>query len=180
MSKGTKEGKVTSSSLKLTVRDTTILKFIGEQHTVCFDHLRRVLRQFDHPQSPETDLMSVGATRYAQERWSKLELIDQPRQVIPGRPFYRWLSRKGLKTLNLPYTYHAPTFVELAHIDAMNRVRLHLERYYNEGKWLGERSMLLEIAPEHRNMFRHRPELPDGELPYLKPCQLQQQNFFLT
>jgi hypothetical protein len=82
-------------------------------------------------------------------------LIDPPRKILAGYPPHIWLSRHGLAQLHLPFAYYQPKPGSIAHLYAVNRVRLHLETYGLRTQWHARR-LLLRASQE-------RP-LPDAEL----------------
>jgi hypothetical protein len=149
--------------LQVTERDLLALSFTGQQYCLTFDHLQILLAHY----SPTVDIdtLSVGATRNALERWLQLGYIEPPRKTLRGYPVTIWLSRKGLKDLNIPYPYYLPNPSSIPHFYAVNAVRLHLHQFDTPTQWIPQRTLTKDTTL--------RP-LPDAELhlPFLAPIAL--------
>jgi hypothetical protein len=107
-------------SVKITERDLSVLRFIGEQYAVRQDQLARLLKR------PAGGALSESATRAVLTRWEKAGLTDS-RKVIAGEPRFVWLTRRGLDEAGLSFKPWAPTAASLAHIYWTNQVRMHTE-----------------------------------------------------
>jgi hypothetical protein len=139
--------------LQVTERDITALSFIGQQYCITFDHLQTLLAL--HSPTVGLDRLSVGATRNALERWLQLGYIEPPRKALRGYPVCIWLSRKGLKDLQIPYAYYLPNPTSIPHFYAVNAVRLHFHQFDTPTQWRAQRLLNKETTL--------RP-LPDAEL----------------
>jgi hypothetical protein len=79
-------------------------------------------------------------------------LVSQPTWVIP--------TAKGLFVCGLRYRLWKPKLATLAHVGAMNDVRLHIQTQKPESEWLSERQLTAE-AKDQAGARRH---VPDGVL----------------
>ena len=143
--------------LQITDRDILALTWIGEQYAITFDQLRRLLGQ--HSTAAVKDTLSVSATRNALQRWQQLGLIEQPRKLRAGHPSYIWLSRKGLSQIGLPYPYYEPKLSNLAHINDVNTIRLHIQAQHI---WIPRRT-LRAAAARMQDADQDNSPLPDAE-----------------
>jgi hypothetical protein len=121
-------------SIKITERDLTVLRFIGEQYAVRQDQLARLLKR------PSQGALSESATRAVIARWEKAGLTTS-RKVIGDEPRFVWLTRKALHELGLDFKPWAPTAASLAHIFWTNQVRIHTEDRHPAAAWRSEREL---------------------------------------
>jgi hypothetical protein len=121
-------------SIKMTERDLSVLRFIGEQYAVRQDQLARLLKR------PAQGALSESATRAVVGRWEKAGLTDS-RKVIADEPKFIWLTRKGLDEVGLNFKPWAPTAASLAHIFWTNQVRMHTEERHPQSSWRSEREL---------------------------------------
>ena len=121
-------------SIKITERDLSVLRFIGEQYAVRQDQLARLLKR------PAEGALSESATRAVASRWEKAGLTDS-RKVIADEPKFIWLTRKGLDEVGLRFKPWAPTAASLAHIFWTNQVRMHTEERHPHSSWRSEREL---------------------------------------
>lgn len=121
-------------SIKITDRDLSVLRFIGEQYAVRQDQLARLLKR------PAEGALSESATRAVVSRWEKASLSDS-RKVIADEPKFIWLTRRGLDEVGLSFKPWAPTAVSLAHIFWTNQVRMHTEDRHPHSSWRSEREL---------------------------------------
>jgi hypothetical protein len=140
---------------QVTERDIFALTWIAEQYCISVKQLQRLLGRYPKATTKTPDTLSLSATRHAVERWLHLELIEPPRKILATHTPYLWLSRRGLAHLNLPYSYYQPKPSILAHLDAMNRIRLYVERFSLPTTWYSRRLL--------SRMSQSRPT-PDAEL----------------
>jgi hypothetical protein len=145
--------------LQITDRDLTALSFIGQQYCLTFDHLQTLLAF--HSPATDVEALSVGATRNALERWLQLGYIEPPRKILRGYPVTVWLSRKGLKELQIPYPYYLPNPTSIPHFYAVTSVRLHMHQFDTSTQWGAQRALTKEtdFRPLPDAQF-HPPALP--------------------
>ena len=128
--------------------DIDALVFVAEMYGVQLDQLAVVLG------------VPVDRARSVAARWRNLGLAESAR-LGPGPPWV-WVTRPGLAACGLRYPDSPPPLSRLAHIRAVNAVRLALQATTSARRagasWHGER----KILAEGRSGFRGH--LPDGEL----------------
>jgi hypothetical protein len=121
-------------SIKITERDLSVLRFIGEQYAVRADQLARLLKR------PDDGALSESGTRAVLTRWEKAGL-SASRKVTADEPKFIWLTRKGLDEVGLAFKPWTPTAVSLAHIFWANQVRMHTEARHPACSWRPEREL---------------------------------------
>jgi hypothetical protein len=135
-------------------RDLVGLHFIGEQYFATIDQLGFVLN-LDAP-------LSVVAVRRVVERWVRAGLVKTWDLLASYEPLV-YLSQKGLKELNLPYTLWTPKLEGLEHKYDLNRVRLYIEKN-GWGKWYSERYIRKQDI--HSVMIGGHKHYPDSVIEY--------------
>jgi hypothetical protein len=121
-------------SIKITERDLSVLRFIGEQYAVRADQLARLLKR------PVDGALSESGTRAVVTRWEKAGL-SASKKVTADEPKFIWLTRKGLDEVGLAFKPWTPTAVSLAHIFWTNQVRMHTEARHPGCGWRPEREL---------------------------------------
>ena len=121
-------------SIKITERDLSVLRFIGEQYAVRQDQLARLLKR------PDLGSLSDSATRAVIARWERAGLTES-RKVIADEPRFVWLTRRGLDEVGLAFKRWVPTAASLAHIFWTNQVRIHTEERHPSSSWRSEREL---------------------------------------
>ena len=133
----------------LTNRDFNIFLWMGEQYAIRFDHLQKLAGN-----------LSYKAAYRLSTRWVKAGYV-QRQKIFVRQPMWLWLTQSGLKAVGLEVAYHVPAISRLAHIHAVNCVRLYIESRVGEtARWVGERE-----ANALRKMAGKK-HLVDGELEY--------------
>ncbi|GAC1357869.1 MAG: hypothetical protein PVS3B1_07580 [Ktedonobacteraceae bacterium] len=141
--------------LQVTERDLLALTWIAAQYCISYDHLQCLLAYYTSATTKRPDKVAPSTAQNAIERWLQLGYVDIPRKIIREHPTYLWVSRKGLKDLELPYAYYTPKPSTIRHIYAVNAVRLHLQGFQLSAAWVAQRTV--------RTRTERRP-LPDAEL----------------
>lgn len=141
--------------LQITDRDISALNWIAEQYCLCFDQLRHLLAYLTPAAIKDPNAVAVSTARNAVERWLQLGYIDLPHKIIREHNTYIWLSRKGIRELELPYSYYTPKPSTIKHLYAVNAVRLFLQRFELSANWIAQRAIRLQA--QHT-------ALPDAEL----------------
>jgi hypothetical protein len=92
----------------------------------------------------------------------------QGRALLVGEPVFVWLRRRGLRAAGLDYGAWRPQPGRLAHIAAVNEVRLALAERSPEALWICERELAREASRELGGFGVHRPDgllvSDDGEV----------------
>src|SRR5258708_3088563 len=120
-----------------TERDDYCLWWIGEQRVVRYDQLQRLLaRESDH-ETVRPGWLSASRTTQTIQRWQKAGLVHYVRPYA-RRPGFVYLSRKGLRFVELDYHYSEPKESQLTHLSYINQARLKFEDEYDdgEGEWI--------------------------------------------
>ena len=124
-------------SVILTARDLALLRWIGEQYAIRFDHLQVLATRYS-PDRPKK-VLGYHAVYGLSSRWVKLGLVERKR-VFTDYPMWLWLTKKGLETAGLEHPYKVPAISRFAHIHAVNSVRLHVEAKRGDSiRWICER-----------------------------------------
>jgi len=124
-SKGIRATRSDAGSVRLTDRDATVLRWLGEM--------------FGAPLSVVAELYSVGdrATRHNAARLERAGFAS--RAVVGGQ---QWLvpTRAGLRLAGLEVEVWAPRAWKLEHVATVGRLRLALQAQYPEAVWTSERA----------------------------------------
>lgn len=147
-------------SIKITDRDLSVLRFIGEQYAVRADQLARLLKR------PDEGALSESSTRAVLTRWEKPGL-SASRKVTAEDPKFIWLTRKGLDEVGLAFKPWTPTAVSLAHIFWTNQVRMHTEARHPGCSWRSERQLrkgrkMQSISTTENHEVDAEVQLPQG------------------
>jgi hypothetical protein len=122
-------------------RDLDLLVWLGEQYGARFDQLEVLLEC-----GPRTVQRVVGRLRDAGLVTTRRLLVGEPAWVIP--------TGAGLRAAGLGYGMWQPRIGLLAHVAAVNDVRLHVQARAPQSEWVPERLLARE-----RQAGQH---LPDG------------------
>ncbi len=125
----------------LSARDLETLGWVSEQYAVRMDHLAVLLGR-----SPRT------AQRFA--RRTRAGGLAHCRPLLAGEPAWLWLTGRGQREAPTTFKSWSPRLGLLAHIAAVNRVRLHVQRRAPESVWVCERSLARDLP--------RRQHLPDA------------------
>jgi hypothetical protein len=146
---------------QITPRLETLLQITGQQGAIRFDHIQCWLALL----SPEPARMKQP-TILSAERARKILHPWFEQEVLLYRVFYArqrgwlWLTPKGIKYANLSLRYYEPSPASLAHLHAVNAIRLLLAHRRPADRWCSERE--LRAAQQHTN--ERKRHLPDAEL----------------
>ena len=138
----------------LSARDLETLGWVSEQYAVRMDHLAVLLGR-----SPRT------AQRFA--RRTRAGELAHCRPLLAGDPAWLWLTGRGQREAPTTFRSWSPRLGLLAHVDAVNRVRLHVQRRAPDSVWVCERSLARDLprrqhlpdAVVHRGSERHALEV---------------------
>lgn len=94
---------------QLTSRDKLCLIWIAMQYAIRLDQLRRLLFRFTpvpdrHKLKPGADCLSLDRTYEIISKWVALGLIEK-KTILHGDKLWIWLSRQGLRELELSFNY---------------------------------------------------------------------------
>ncbi len=126
-----------SGRVILTPRDLALLKWMGEQYAIRFDHLQVLATKYSEGRREK--VLGYQAVYGVSSRWVKLGLVER-KKIFVGHPMWLWLTKKGLETAGLEHPYKVPAISRFAHIHAVNSVRLHVEAKRGDSiRWICER-----------------------------------------
>lgn len=138
--------------VRASARDLELLRFVGEQYAVTLPQLARLMGRSEH------------AARWLRSRWERAGWA-QGQALLVGEPVFVWLTRRGLRAAGLPYRAWRPSPGGLAHVAAVNEVRIELAERRPAAVWVCERQLAREARSELGGFGAHRPDgllLVDG------------------
>lgn len=148
---------------QLTPRWEYALRFVGQQGAVRFDQLQKLLgRLSPQPQDmKQPGILTAERTRKLLRRWTDEDLYCY-RVFYARQRGWIWLTRKGLKFADLDLRYYEPAPSSLAHLFALNEIRLMIEARRPADLWISERQLRVfrDAAIQAGNVSH----LPDAEL----------------
>ena len=174
-------------TIRFSQRDRFALLWIGHQYGVQLDHLQWLLGRDAGRGATFSSWISESAARDVVDRWERAGWIRVARLQV-NRPFWIWLTRKGLRLLDLPYAYRNLTAAsgdDLKSLSALNAIRLDQESYQSDIRWTSERALMRGQVRLKGSHVLHRPDgiitFPDGdmiaieaELSSKKPFELEE------
>jgi len=165
--------------LQVTERDIAVLTWIAEQLCISYDQLQRLLAFYTPATTKQPDRVARSTAQNALERWLHMGYIDTPQKIIREHTTYVWLSRKGIRELELPYAYYTPKPSTITHLYAVNAIRLHLQSFPLSAQWVAQRTLRLQterrpLPDAHMELRTFAPTaLQVIEQPYLASITLQ-------
>jgi len=127
----------------LASRDQLVLRWLGEQYAARVDHLQVLLgKGFQTAYKTASRLRDDG--------------LIQTRTILVGEPMWVIPTLAGLSACGLTYSALLPKWTRLAHLAAINDVRLHIQGRSAETRWVSERRLLSEGS------FKEMGHVPDG------------------
>ncbi len=142
-------------------RDLKVLNWVAEQYTATLDQVRLLLGRDPGKGSRAEGNLSESAARQVIARWRRLGYAEQ-QKLLTNSPPWIWLTREGLQQLGVSYQFYVPRLGALAHLHAINVVRLYLELQRSESNWKSERT--LRTQQQFHVQGTIAPHLPDAEL----------------
>ena len=142
-------------TVQATERDQHLIRWIVEQYAISLDQLAQ----------------SIGATEHAarrlMQRWKRAGWAEARVLISREKPWI-WITRRGQADMGTGYRHWEPVLAKLAHIRAVNAVRMGLEQRRPDGVWTSERALLQAQASAQRSAREQGLEplkthhLPDG------------------
>src|SRR5215216_6023953 len=133
--RGLRARRADAGGVRCSARDLELLRFVGEQHAVSLPQLARVMG------------CSALAARWLRSRWERAGWA-RGRALLVGEPVFVWLTRRGLRVAGLPFRSWRENPGALAHIAAVNEVRLYVEETRPEAVWVCERELARDARRE--------------------------------
>jgi hypothetical protein len=148
---------------QLTPRLMSLCKINAEQGALRFDQAQSWLGLLSPAAQKMKDshLLSAERTRKILRPWIDQELL-QYKVFFVGQRGWIWLTTKGLKYFDVPLRYYEPTPASLAHLYAVNSIRLLLALRRPGETWRSER--LLRAEQHVQPNGQKSPHLPDAEV----------------
>ena len=148
---------------QLTPRLVSLCTINAEQGALRFDQAQSWLGLFSPAaqKMKDTHLLSAERTRKILRPWIDQELL-QYKVFFVGQRGWIWLTAKGLKYFDVPLRYYEPTPASLAHLYAVNSIRLLLALRRPTETWRSER--LLRAEQHAQSNGQKSPHLPDAEV----------------
>ena len=146
-------GRADKGVVRLTDRDIASLRWVGEQYAVRIDQLTRLLGR---PSSAVSDSTARGVVA----RWVRAGLAES-KKLIAGEPGFVWVTRRGLRHVDLPYKPWEPSVGILNHVYWVNQVRFSVESRHAGSQWVPERELRQGAAMQ---TFDRKAHVADGEL----------------
>ncbi len=143
----------------LNARSLRVLRWIGEQEAVTYDHISQLLGTLSTRATKEIGILSASATTQVLSNWLELGLIEQ-RKIIAMTPPWVWLTTHGLRELGFDFNFSSPRLSELPHIHAINFIRLLTEQQTVDAQWISQRHLQAEQPKRTRGL--DLPHLPDA------------------
>lgn len=124
--------------IRWTDRDLATLGWVAEQGAVSWDHLGVVLGR-------ETgERLGYRGVQAVERRWGKAGVVESRRLLAgEGELRWTWLTDRGMRMLDRPWRGGAPAPGRLAHLWAVNEVRLFHEINWDDD-WVSERELRAE------------------------------------
>lgn len=136
-----------AGSVRLSNRDSELLRLVGEQYAVSVEQLARLIGR------------TSRTGRWLRDRWRAAGWIES-RQLAAAGPSLLWLTGSGARVCGSPYRLWRPNAALANHVLAVVELRLLLERELSLGRWICERS----LAQNRRRMSPDDAHLPDALL----------------
>jgi hypothetical protein len=131
--------------MRATERDLALLRWTAEQYAVSLPQLARLMGRSEH------------AARWLRDRWRRAGWAEG-RTVLVGRPVFAWVTREGLRQAGVQLKVWEPSPGLLAHIEAVNEVRLLVAERRPDAEWVSERMLSGEPMQEASSVRAHRPD----------------------
>lgn len=124
---------------QLTERDIFTLEWIADQYAMRFDHVRELLSE-NPGAKMKGQLLAVSTVQDKIRKWVQAGWVCYRRWLADG-PGWVWVTKRGLALLELDdYLAKPPSPTRLAHIHAVNHIRLHA----GWRTWTSERALRSE------------------------------------
>ena len=114
--------------MRATERDLALLRWTAEQYAVSLPQLARLMGRSEH------------AARWLRDRWRRAGWAEG-RTLLVGRPVFVWVTRDGLRQAGVELKVWEPSPGLLAHIEAVNDVRLLVAERRPGAEWISERML---------------------------------------
>src|SRR4051812_24608628 len=131
--------------VRATARDLRLLRWTAEQYAVSVPQLARLMGRSEH------------AARWLKARWQRAGWAEA-RTLLVGRPVFVWVTRDGLRVADVGLKAWEPSPGALAHVEAVNDVRLWVAGRRPGAVWVPERELTARRVEGSPADARHRPD----------------------
>jgi hypothetical protein len=147
---------------QITPRLEALLRIVGQQGALRYDHVQRWLGRLspEPTRMKQEAMLSTERTRKVLRPWIDEGLFCY-RTIFARQLPWLWLSSKGLKYSGLQLRIYEPSPANLAHLCAINDIRLLLADRRPKDIWRSEREVRAELYSITEEAKRH---MPDAEL----------------
>ncbi len=118
--------------VRVSPRDLVLLAWIGEQYAVSLPQLAVLMGRSFH------------AARWLRSRWERAGWV-RGRAELVGWPVFVWLTAEGSALAGGEFRTWKPRPARLAHVAAVNDVRLHIQTRAPGAVWVCERRLAREL-----------------------------------
>jgi hypothetical protein len=126
---------------QLRARDLEVLRWTGEQYAARVDHVAALIG------------LGISSAELVMRRLQHLGYAERRRYLV-GEPQWMFATQHGLSMAGLAFREVAPSVHKLAHLAAVNEVRLYIQGRSPDTQWVAERQLMSE--------FRKAAGRPDG------------------
>lgn len=147
--------------MRWTPRDLEVVRWIGEQYAVRLDQLAIKLARLTPVPTQGAGSLRDDTVYKLVTRWKQAGVVERV-VLLSHTPAWVWLSREGLEQMGLPYRVWRPKVQGLAHLYAVNQVRLWVEGRYPMATWCPERQLNSERGFTRKQA--RQPHRPDAEV----------------
>lgn len=134
-----------------------MLAWISEQYAARLDDVCFLLGREAGSGAKAPRRISEHAARQVVARWQKAGWVAS-RKMLVHEPAWVWMTATGLHELGYAFTPSAPTVSHVAHLHAINDVRLRLAHAYPAYRWFSERCIRASLSSEKGATLPHLPE----------------------
>ncbi len=145
---------------RLNQRDVFALTWIGQQYAIRLDQLQWLLGRYPGRGARRTNWISESSARDVVDRWETMGYVHAE-ILLPKDPMWIWTTRKAFVKTGLPYSYNnleESSLGALAHLYAINAIRLRIEANTSNAYWTSERELLRGQVRTKGKIFLHRPD----------------------
>jgi hypothetical protein len=154
----TKRKQRSDTGPRLTERDLSTLRIIGEQYALRFDQLQSLLGSHAKAETKIPGILSESATRHTIDRWEAAGLAEY-KKILADTPGFCWLTTNGLHATSLPFRKYEPSPSQLDHIYWSAQARLKITHEHKEWTWQSERWLRTQLDQKVKSV-----KLPDALL----------------
>ncbi len=149
-----------ADAIRLLARDELVLTWIGQQYAMRLDQIQELMVQLASHGTTHGNQITESATRNVIARWKKAGWV-QVRRIDAQEPLWVWLTKEGLRRVELTYQYQSLDALskhDRDHLYAITDVRLDLDDGTEGIEWTSERTLLQGVKRIAGRVRVHRPD----------------------